>query len=64
MSTKNEMKNSIMNLTQEALDVEELERRLEMAAAVAACDCCGSNGTPCSENSGGGCGGCPTRQIP
>ena len=50
MSTKNPPKASIVNLTPESLDVEELERRLEMAAAAASCDCCGGNSTPCDSN--------------
>lgn len=37
------------NLTIEALDVEELERRLELATQAADCSCCGQNGS-CNDN--------------
>jgi hypothetical protein len=37
------------NLTIEALDVEELERRLELATQAADCGCCGQNGS-CNDN--------------
>jgi hypothetical protein len=46
------MKNNdheIMNLTIASTDVEELERRLELATQAAACSCCGQNGS-CNEN--------------
>ena len=37
-------------MTPDALDVEELEHRLELAAQTAACSCCGSNGNNCDCN--------------
>ena len=37
-------------LTQEVLDIEELENRLELAAQTAECGCCGSNGNNCDCN--------------
>ena len=39
-----------LELTPAAVDVEELERRLELAAQTAACSCCGSNGNNCNCN--------------
>ena len=39
-----------LHMTPEALDVEELEHRLELAAQTAACSCCGSNGNTCDCN--------------
>jgi hypothetical protein len=45
------MKNTdITNMTVEALDIEELERRLELAAQSADCSCCGSNDGGCTSN--------------
>jgi hypothetical protein len=38
-----------MKMTPEALDVEELERRLELAVQAADCSCCGQNGS-CNDN--------------
>lgn len=43
-------KTNIQNLTIEALDIEELEHRLELAAQTADCSCCGSNGNNCDCN--------------
>ena len=42
-------KPDITNMTIEALDIEELEQRLELAAQTADCSCCGQNGS-CNEN--------------
>jgi len=42
--SKSDPKNGIMSMTVAALDVEELEQRLELATAAASCDCCGTNG--------------------
>ena len=46
------MKNTdITNMTVEALDIEELERRLELAAQSSDCSCCGRNDGGCTSNS-------------
>lgn len=44
-------KSEITNMTSEALDVEELERRLELATQAADCSCCGQNGS-CNDKKG------------
>ena len=47
MNSKSDPKCGIMNMTIEALDVEELEQRLELATQAAACDCCGEKAEGC-----------------
>lgn len=49
MSIKSNPPCDIRNMTTEALDVEELEHRLELAGAVACCDCCGNHATGCEQ---------------
>lgn len=47
MNRKSDITIGIMNMTTEALDIEELEQRLELATNTASCDCCGEKAEGC-----------------
>ncbi len=47
MSEHSKSKNGITHMTITALDIEELEQRLELATAATSCDCCGGKVEAC-----------------